>query len=138
MSDTTETVIEFTDRYGGRTPSWLRGCHGPCEAMGCYPQHEGDASMTAHERAEVARLRAECPTEDGWYFVRCPECDGSGRVSLARTLARIPRWLWRAARHFWEFRPSAPVWQGHSFGWARRLWVAFDVTVLCDLRRLRN
>ena len=33
----THMEIEFTDRYGGNPPSWLRGCHGHCEAMGYYP-----------------------------------------------------------------------------------------------------
>jgi len=33
-------VIEFTDRYGSgsRPPSWLRGCHGDCEATGWVPE----------------------------------------------------------------------------------------------------
>ncbi len=34
MSDS-RLQVEFTDRYDGNAPSWLRGCF-ECEAMGAY------------------------------------------------------------------------------------------------------
>ena len=62
--------VEFTDRYGSAgPPSWLRGCHGDCEATGWIP------------------------AEPEWYS--CPACRGTGRVSWWVTLARVPRWLGR-------------------------------------------
>ena len=101
--------IEFTDRYGGRPPSWLRGCFGDCEATGYYPvsAHVPDdapedwaianiPALTERERAEVERRIAIGQRQpDGWYFLMCPDCKGSGRCSWFTTVTRIPRWLWR-------------------------------------------
>lgn len=149
-----ETQIEFTDRYGGRSPSWLRACHGQCEAMGVYPVHVdahaklGEMSeeefrkslvspvgdLTRYERAEVDRLViAHGIAEDGWYFIRCQECRGTGRVSWLTTLARVPLWIPRAVSHVWQFRPGSAYWTGHPFGWWRRAWVALKAGALCDL-----
>lgn len=80
--------IEFTDRYGGNPPSWLRGCHGPCEAMGYYPD-----------------MKEGVPIDDV-EFVACPDCHGTGRVNWLATVARIPRWLWRGVRIVWEFNTN--------------------------------
>lgn len=63
--------IEFTDRYGGQCPSWLTACHGQCEATGWIP------------------------TLDDSPWIRCPDCHGTGRVSLVIGVSRIPRWIWR-------------------------------------------
>ena len=85
--------MEFTDRYGGRPPSWLRGCFGDCEATGYVPIH---ASRLPDEYRE-AWVKAEAGehAEDGWHFVPCPRCRGTGRVSWPATILRIPFWIYR-------------------------------------------
>lgn len=69
--------IEFTDRYGGNPPSWLRGCF-TCQATGYYP---------------IQLPFSKEP--DGWDFVPCLSCNGTGRVSWIATILRIPRWIWK-------------------------------------------
>lgn len=111
-------TIEFEDRYGGRPPSWLRGCHGDCEAMGYVPvwragfdgRERSDDEIVAigdpldEEIAAWERAHAESPHEcDGWHFIPCPDCGGSGRASWLTTIARLPRWFVRGAR----FLPQA-------------------------------
>ena len=128
--------IEFTDRYGGNVPSWLRGCFGPCEAMGFYPVNDPELTVepTDYERSQInERIAAGKIEPDGWYFIKCPECHGSGRCSWFTTIKRIPKWIWRGVYSFWQFRPSSPMWQGHSFGTMRRWWVSFKVAFLADL-----
>lgn len=85
--------VEFTDRYGGRAPSWLRGCFDQCEAMGVIPvfmRVDGtkDARPPDETRPELItawqnahaqdgdRLEDIC---DGWHFVQCPSCKGTWR-----------------------------------------------------------
>lgn len=72
--------FEFVSRYGtGPGPDPATMCDGQCEGMGVYPQRADAPDMTAHERAEVERIRAaDGQSEDGYYFVRCAECGGTG------------------------------------------------------------
>jgi len=72
--------IEFTDRYkalGIPYPDQKTMCLGMCEGTGCVPvkhDEEDDALRKLWEAAEV-----ETPTDDGWHFVKCPECGGTGK-----------------------------------------------------------
>src|SRR3990167_2151324 len=109
-------TIEFTDRYGGNPPSWLRGCHGDCEAMGWVPIYRaefdisdsdifmiedhplGDGEIRAWDEAHREAKQAGDHECDGWHFVACRECHGTGRVSKRTTIARVPRWLVKGAR----------------------------------------
>lgn len=139
--------VEFTSRYGSRPPSRLRTCHGHCEGLGCYPvYHEAsatktppdgcrptDSRLTAYQDRQVQRAILEGrPQADGWYFIRCAACGGSGRVSWFVTLTRVPQWLYRGARCCWEFRPSSGV-HLPEWGWWYRCWIAFKIAFLCDL-----
>ncbi len=131
--------VEFTDRYDGNEPSWLRACF-KCEAMGCYPvkahqAHEPrDAEaekcdLSEWEREQVAQRIAEGKREsDGWYFLPCPRCNGSARVSWLRTIARIPRWLLRGIPFIWNVRRF----NGEVGVWAN-CWMAFKCAYLVDL-----
>ena len=70
--------IIFTDRYGGHPPSVKTICPGQCEGMGTVP-------IRKHERRQPWRrlwLEAEKvkPSEDGWHFVKCPTCGGTGKL----------------------------------------------------------
>lgn len=137
--------VEFVDRYGeAGPPSWLRACFGQCEGTGRYPVFDpatplrrGDCrpkdDLTAYERRAIDLCKRRTGVEaDGWYFILCPDCHGSGRVSWPRTFARIPSWLVRGVRTMYEFRPSAPM-HVPEWSYGRRLWLAFKVAFLCDL-----
>jgi len=63
--------VEYTDRYGGHAPKWLTACHGPCEALGWLPND-----------------------------TRCPDCNGTGRATRLQAVARLPKWVARAAGVF--------------------------------------
>lgn len=133
--------VEFTDRYGGNPPSWLRGCHDDCEAMGYVPIFqpiEGgsgvapvdpdaryrDAWLTAHEGETDLAPGEEC---NGWHFVECLTCQGSGRVLWFTSIRRIPRWLVKGGR----FAVSAP----HAPWMSRRAnyWLIVKCAWLYDL-----
>lgn len=133
--------VEFTSRYGpAGPPSWLRGCHARCEAMGWYPTQERCEESGVDPYRCTRGLGHDGPHEtdfasvpdDGWFFVRCQSCNGTGRVSWLRTIARVPKWLVRGVRTCWEFRPSSGV-HVPEWSWIRRAWIAFKVAFLCDL-----
>lgn len=116
--------IEFTDRYGGNPPSWLRGCF-TCEAMGCYPEPPN----SAYGPDSVMNINADI---DEWKFVPCPDCNGTGRVSWLVSILRIPRWIWkgicfvREAGLNWEMKaPWMNKWQ--------HLILCFKCAFLVDL-----
>ncbi len=76
-------TYEFTDRYGGQPgPDPATMCQGPCEGLGVYPQSINSLDdASAHERAEVARVLAggQQDLSDGYAFIRCEACGGTGR-----------------------------------------------------------
>ena len=72
-------TIEFTDRYkalGIPYPNPATMCKGHCEGMGVVPIHssEIDESWRSLWLAAEAKEHAD----DGWHFVVCPECQGTG------------------------------------------------------------
>ncbi len=138
--------IEFTSRYGpSGPPSWLRGCQGDCEAMGWVPvfAHEpSDPNMldpirpclSSFQEREIRRLINEGRGQsDGWYFIRCHLCAGTGRCSWLVTIARIPRWLVRGVSWCWYQGPGSTTWRGHPFSYSRKAWLTFKIAFLCDL-----
>ena len=146
---TEETTIEFTDRYGGRPPSWLRGCHDQCEAMGwtpvfvtarepgpdeAYPEDETDPRLLAlWDEAHAKPHEEPC---DGWHFVRCTGCDGSGRVSWLVTVTRSARWIVKGLRFYsTAMHPniSPPGWS-----WRRRFNNYLNAAFLSDIRNIRR
>jgi hypothetical protein len=143
--------VEFTDRYGGNAPSWLRGCF-ECEAMGSYPVKahgqltEAEATnqklvvwddhndyrraLSAYEDAAVQRRIVRHGLEaDGWYFIPCRICSGTGRASWLRTLTRIPRWLWKGVPFTFIHAPRA---SSHMSYWSAA-WLGFKCAYLVDL-----
>lgn len=103
--------------------------------MGCYPQRIDDPDMTPAERTRVEAVirEGEQDTSDGWMFIVCSDCEGTGRVSWWRTIGRIPRWLWKGARFCVEAHPWAPI-HNPATPDARRAWLTFKCAFLCDLR----
>lgn len=136
MSD--QVQVEYVDRYsatGRPYPKKLTVCGGQCEGMGCYPVwgHEPLPSyyekyphmvtfvrpmdeMSEYESSEVERIRAEeGDEEDGTYFVKCPDCKGTGKIPLWRGLRRIPREIGRSLSFIrntiFEVQPGWTLWQ---------------------------
>lgn len=99
--------IQFTDRYealGMHPPSLLTVCRGQCEGVGvvpvkvCKPEDETDPALIAlWNQAE-----AESHATDGWHFVTCPQCHGTGkrqgRFPRLRNLPNLVRGRWRFFR----------------------------------------
>lgn len=113
--------IEFVDRYTddprGR-PTTFNACRGGCEAMGFYP------TQTPQPGEE--------PDEDGWWWVTCAACQGSGRVPLWRGLLRVPGWLWKGAKFVWDVRMfNYPPPDGVTM--AANMWMAFKCAFMVDL-----
>ena len=81
--------IEITDRYqalGIPYPDVETMCEGQCEGTGYVPlfgNNKGDLRIPedAEEPWRSLWLEAEVrkPSKDGWHFVICPECNGTGK-----------------------------------------------------------
>ena len=74
-------AIKITDRYqalGMAAPDPETMCGGQCEGVGRVPVTEDDddpAFRALWRSAEDAN-----PAADGWHFVDCPDCDGTGKA----------------------------------------------------------
>lgn len=91
-----------TDRYraaGIPYPDPATVCKGQCEGMGCVPVCEGDgdprfdalwaeAHATQHSLTDRMLMAAQKIVPDfpwhregcdGWHFVKCPDCNGTGK-----------------------------------------------------------
>ena len=118
--------VEFDDRYGGYRPPW-NYCRGQCEAMGVVPVRlafdaASDTGMVIGEdprllsRAVSQHMRGEGHEDgrcDGWHFVQCPDCGGTGEISKLRALRYQPRKVWGALRFVWShgvLGHSRPYW----------------------------
>jgi hypothetical protein len=84
--------VEFTDRYSGTGipyPDPDTICIGQCEGMGCVPVFiyngiridEYAALISDETNPELIKRWHEAeavkPTDDGWHFVICPDCEGT-------------------------------------------------------------
>lgn len=77
--------MKFTDRYqalGIPYPDPKTCCKGRCEGTGLIPVRAENANEEFRRRWEVAEK--EHPAEDGWHFIVCPECEGSGKSAPVR------------------------------------------------------
>ena len=74
----------ITDRYkalGIPYPDREAMCNGQCEGTGSVPIYRNDDEEPWRTLWLIAE--AKSPSEDGWHFVRCPDCNGTGRKELA-------------------------------------------------------
>lgn len=88
---------EWTDRYGALglpLPDPKTVCRGACEGTGCvpvwFPTETRPVPFTAtvapttedYAKYHEAWLAAERedPAENGWHFVSCPDCGGTGKL----------------------------------------------------------
>jgi DNA topoisomerase-1 len=96
------SISPYTDRYQALNipyPNSNTVCRGQCEGTGWIPVYlaEGDLDRSVHGPDEedpqliAAWHEAELasPTDDGWHFVRCPACGGSGVRGLMRRMLRL-------------------------------------------------
>jgi hypothetical protein len=81
-------TVEVVDRYsatGTPTPNGWTICKHQCEGMGVYPlPMEEWKAMPSRERPHICPQKNEhdewdFPPEDGYLFVWCEECGGTGR-----------------------------------------------------------
>lgn len=128
-------TIEFTDRYGPEGPPSLRlGCRGDCEGTGYVPVYmpEGD---TRESHAGLVRLNygedevgaddqlaalwraaeAAKPSGDGWHFVKCLDCGGTGRTQ--GRVARARQFVWWLGKQ-WSFARAHVLVRPYSNGTA--------------------
>lgn len=127
--------VEFTSRYGGRYPSFLRGCRSKCEAMGWVPIKFGEEREPWASLWVAAEIVA--PSDDGWHFVKCPSCEGTGRIPWWRSVLRIPLWLWRSARQTYLFTTNPDYFCGDQ-KFIKRLTTSLRICFWMDIIRLRN
>jgi len=71
--------IVFTNRYealGIPLPDPATMCPGNCEGIGLVPTKLSDEEPW---RSLWLEAEAKEPTDDGWHFVECPTCKGTGK-----------------------------------------------------------
>lgn len=125
--------IEFTDRYEGmeRRPSPLTSCKGGCEAIGIHPIRFAAWEQIEHNVPRICPQRDEndrwesFPPPDGWLFVYCATCGGSGRRvdgRVGRMLDKLYRLYYAMWFPFWAIRQT----DGHGIRkftwWFRFIW----------------
>ena len=75
----------MTDRYqalGIPYPDPDTMCSGDCEGTRIVPVQADDENPVYRQRW-LAAEKAE-PADDGWHFVKCADCDGSGKRAKAK------------------------------------------------------
>lgn len=71
-------MIEITDRYtavGLPYPDPKTVCKGRCEGMGCWPCRDKENPQWKEDHA-----KPHTEACDGWHFVTCLDCGGSGKI----------------------------------------------------------
>jgi hypothetical protein len=75
--------FEFTDRYqalGIPYPNRETMCLNQCEGTGFVPVNKDDKNDDEGSWHDLwVEAEAKNPTEDGYHFVRCPACRGTGK-----------------------------------------------------------
>jgi hypothetical protein len=112
--------VQFTDRYealGIPQPNLHTVCRGQCEGTGAIPVFIDTPAATARRGASGVKSsdatdprlvelwqQAEdaAPADDGWHFVTCPDCAGTGkrrgRFPRLRNLPHVLYCRWRFFR----------------------------------------
>ena len=73
---------QFTDRYqalGIPYPDPRTVCRGQCEGTGWIPIKAGETDSRFRTLWNEAHAKAHEEPCDGWHFVRCPDCAGTGK-----------------------------------------------------------
>lgn len=88
---------EFTSRYealGVPLPDPETMCKGQCEGLGVYPHKVGESGETLEERMawlELHNAPDAHPDEpcDGFHFIKCPDCKGTGLAASEATMVEV-------------------------------------------------
>lgn len=109
--------IEFVDRYGAMgipSPNAWTGCKGGCEGVGIHPQRFEQWEGTPEaKRPRLCPQRDEngawspFPPEDGWAWVYCAGCGGTGRKiggGLGRVLDYVHTYYYALWWPLWAAR----------------------------------
>ena len=81
-----ETLV-FTDRYqalGMDYPDPKTMCGGQCEGTGWVPVAKDDTEEPWRSLWAAAHAKPHEEPCDGWHFVKCPDCGGTGKVHVAQ------------------------------------------------------
>lgn len=73
-------MATFTCRYGDSLndlPEVGSMCRDQCEGMGVVPIKSDDDSQPWRTLWLAAEAKEHA--DDGWHFVKCPSCDGTGK-----------------------------------------------------------
>lgn len=76
--------MEATNRYdalGMAAPNPETMCTDQCEGTGWVPIAADD--MEEPWRALWLKAEAKSPRDDGYHFVKCPACNGTGKKKVA-------------------------------------------------------
>lgn len=122
----------FTSRYVSKQPSWLTSCHGECDATGFVPVHKkhlGEDDLLTELWLEAERFHH---SDDEWHFVKCPDCNGTAKVSTLVSLTRVPNWIYRGIKFVLKQKNDKPEWHTKKQHYKNLLWAAFGA----DLKHL--
>ena len=75
-------MIEFTDRYqalGIPYPDPETMCKGQCEGTGFVPIARYETDPVFKALWEECHANPHDEPCDGWHFVKCPDCKGTGK-----------------------------------------------------------
>lgn len=76
-------INKATDRYqtlGMPYPDPMTVCEGQCEGIGRVPVYQTDPNDAEGPWHDLwLKAEAIAPAEDGWHFVECPTCGGTGK-----------------------------------------------------------
>ena len=73
--------LQFSDRYdvlGITPPKPGECCPGKCEGTGYVPIKEDESRPRFRKLWEIEEALQHA--SDGWHFVICPDCDGTGKL----------------------------------------------------------
>lgn len=78
VKDALDGNIEVTNRYGSleNMPDPDTICLGQCEGMGCIPVRHSTNDPELRRIWEEAEKKNQ--SDDGYHFVTCPTCNGTG------------------------------------------------------------
>lgn len=77
--------MKIVDRYdilGIPHPDIDTMCKGQCEGLGYVPIYKNETRESWKALWEKAEKRK--PSSDGWHFVICPDCGGTGKRKTCR------------------------------------------------------
>ena len=82
--------LNYVDRYtalGIPYPDTATVCKGECEGIGFVPIQGGpsrsglrvEGNLEEPWRSLWLEAEKKQPSDDGWHFVKCPDCGGTGK-----------------------------------------------------------